>query len=119
MRKRFAVLGLPGSLAWFFFSTPPAFTANINVVWTSEVGQFAPFGKPFMSRRVVITGIGLVSPLGNSAERMWEALSTGTSGVRELTSIPVEAFPVKFGAEARDFTGAIESRVTRGSISLA
>jgi len=42
MRKRFAVLGLPGSLAWFFFSTAPAFTANINVVWTSEVGQFAP-----------------------------------------------------------------------------
>ena len=42
MRKIFAVLGLPGSLAWFFFSTAPAFTANINVVWTSEVGQFAP-----------------------------------------------------------------------------
>jgi 3-oxoacyl-[acyl-carrier-protein] synthase II len=61
-----------------------------------------------MSRRVVITGIGLISPLGNSPERLWEALSSGTSGVRELTSIPVEAFPVKFGAEARDFTGAIE-----------
>jgi 3-oxoacyl-[acyl-carrier-protein] synthase II len=61
-----------------------------------------------MSRRVVITGVGVVSPLGNSPERLWEALSSGTSGVRELTSIPVEAFPVKFGAEARDFTGAIE-----------
>jgi len=61
-----------------------------------------------MSRRVVITGIGLASPLGNSPDRLWQALSSGTSGVRELTSIPVEAFPVKFGAEARDFTGAIE-----------
>src|SRR3954462_12664515 len=61
-----------------------------------------------MSRRVVITGIGLISPLGNSPERLWEALSSGTSGVQELTSIPVEAFPVKCGAEARDFTGAIE-----------
>src|SRR5262245_1496176 len=61
-----------------------------------------------MSRRVVITGIGLVSPLGNSPDKMWEALAAGTSGVRELTSIPVEAFPTKFGAEARDFTGSIE-----------
>ena len=35
-------------------------------------------------RRVVITGIGLISPLGNSPEKMWEALASGTSGVREL-----------------------------------
>ena len=61
-----------------------------------------------MSRRVVITGIGLVSPLGNSPDKMWEALSSGTSGVRELTSIPVEAFPTRYGAEARDFTGSID-----------
>ena len=61
-----------------------------------------------MSRRVVITGIGLVSPLGNSPEKMWEALASGTSAVQEMTSIPVEAFPTRFGAEARDFTGAIE-----------
>ncbi len=61
-----------------------------------------------MSRRVVITGIGLISPLGNSPEKMWQALSSGTSGVREFTSIPVDAFPTRFGAEARDFTGAIE-----------
>jgi 3-oxoacyl-[acyl-carrier-protein] synthase II len=61
-----------------------------------------------MSRRVVITGIGLVSPLGNSAEKLWQALSTGTSGVRELASIPVEAFPMRYGAEASEFTGSIE-----------
>ena len=61
-----------------------------------------------MSRRVVITGIGIVSPLGNSPAKLWEGLAAGTSAVRELTSIPVEAFPTRFGAEARDFTGAIE-----------
>src|SRR5262252_8002039 len=61
-----------------------------------------------MSRRVVITGIGLVSPLGNSPEKLWDSLSHGPSGVRELTSIPPVPFPTKFGAEARDFTGAIE-----------
>jgi 3-oxoacyl-[acyl-carrier-protein] synthase II len=61
-----------------------------------------------MSRRVVITGVGLVSPLGNTPEKLWEALASGTSGVRELTSVPVDAFPTRYGAEARDFTGAIE-----------
>jgi 3-oxoacyl-[acyl-carrier-protein] synthase II len=61
-----------------------------------------------MPRRVVITGIGLISPLGNSPQKMWESLAAGQSGVRELTSIPLEAFPTKYGAEAREFTGAIE-----------
>src|SRR5262245_32511074 len=61
-----------------------------------------------MSRRVVITGIGLISPLGNSPEKLWEALASGTSGVHELTSIPVEAFPTRYVAEARDLTGSIE-----------
>jgi 3-oxoacyl-[acyl-carrier-protein] synthase II len=60
-----------------------------------------------MSRRVVITGVGLISPLGNSAEKLWDALSTGQSGVRELTLLPGQAS--RFGAEARDFTGAIEN----------
>jgi len=61
-----------------------------------------------MSRRVVITGLGLVSPLGNSPEKLWSALAAGTSGVGELKSIPGESFPTRFGAEAREFTGAIE-----------
>jgi 3-oxoacyl-[acyl-carrier-protein] synthase II len=61
-----------------------------------------------MSRRVVITGIGLISPLGNSPEKLWDSLSSGTSGVRELTSIPIDAFSTKYGAEARDFTGSID-----------
>src|SRR4029079_4356484 len=61
-----------------------------------------------MSRRVVITGIGLVSPLGNTPQKLWEALSSGTSGVRPLASIPGEVFSTRYGAEARDFTGSIE-----------
>ncbi len=61
-----------------------------------------------MSRRVVITGLGVISPLGNSPEKVWAALAAGQSGVRELTSIPVEAFPTRYGGEARDFTGSID-----------
>ena len=61
-----------------------------------------------MSRRVVITGIGLASPLGNSPEKLWAALTSGTSGVRELSSLPGSVLPSRFGGEAIDFTGAIE-----------
>ncbi len=61
-----------------------------------------------MSRRVVITGLGLVSPLGNSPEKLWSALSSGASGVGPLTSFPADSLPTQFAAEARDFTAAIE-----------
>ncbi len=61
-----------------------------------------------MSRRVVITGQGLVSPLGNSPSALWEALVAGKSGVGLLTTVPGQALPTRYGAEARDFTGAIE-----------
>jgi 3-oxoacyl-[acyl-carrier-protein] synthase II len=61
-----------------------------------------------MDRRVVITGVGVISPLGNSPDKVWQALASGTSGIRGFTSIPTTAFPVKYGGEARDFTGAIE-----------
>jgi 3-oxoacyl-[acyl-carrier-protein] synthase II len=61
-----------------------------------------------MSRRVVITGIGLVSPLGNTAAALWDALISERTGIAELISIPTSALPSKYGAEARGFTGAIE-----------
>lgn len=61
-----------------------------------------------MTRRVVITGLGVVSPLGNTPEKLWENLSAGISGVRPLTSIPVEHLPTHIGGEALDFTGSIE-----------
>jgi 3-oxoacyl-[acyl-carrier-protein] synthase II len=61
-----------------------------------------------MSRRVVITGLGVVSPLGNSPDKLWAALAAGCSGVAELQSLPGAALPTRFGAEARDFTGSID-----------
>lgn len=61
-----------------------------------------------MSRRVVITGLGLVSPLGNSPARLWDALLAGKSGIGALTSVPGDALPTRYGGEAREFTGAIE-----------
>ena len=60
-------------------------------------------------RRVVITGMGLVSPLGNSPAAMWEALAAGRSGVELLTLLPQLEGRVTFGGEAREFTGAIDN----------
>ncbi len=58
-------------------------------------------------RRVVITGMGLLSSLGNSADSLWDALATGKSGVGPLQSIPTQHLPTKFASEAREFTGHI------------
>jgi 3-oxoacyl-[acyl-carrier-protein] synthase II len=60
------------------------------------------------NRRVVITGLGLISPLGNSPSALWGALSAGRSGVAATTLLPAAAQPLKFAAEAREFTGEIE-----------
>ena len=59
-------------------------------------------------RRVVITGLGLVSPLGNTKEALWEALCQARSGVGPLTAVSPGALPVHVAAEARQFTGEIE-----------
>jgi 3-oxoacyl-[acyl-carrier-protein] synthase II len=58
-------------------------------------------------RRVVITGLGLISPLGNTAETLWSALVEGRSGV---TPLPPDFPPVlaAFGAQAREFLGDID-----------
>lgn len=60
-------------------------------------------------RRVVITGMGLVSPIGNSLESMWDHLSTGKSGVAPLQSVPVENFTTDIGGECSDFDGGIDN----------
>jgi 3-oxoacyl-[acyl-carrier-protein] synthase II len=56
-------------------------------------------------RRVVITGLGLISPLGNSPELLWESLSAGRSGV---SAVPPGKLHTAFAAPARDFSGAID-----------
>jgi len=58
-------------------------------------------------RRVVITGVGLISPLGSTKESLWEALSQGQSGVGPLTVLPPDTLPIPFAAEADQFDGKI------------
>lgn len=59
-----------------------------------------------MSRRVVVTGIGLVSGVGNDTSTVWQALCEGRSGVATITSFDTAAFETKFAAEARGFDAA-------------
>jgi 3-oxoacyl-[acyl-carrier-protein] synthase II len=60
------------------------------------------------NRRVVITGLGVISPLGNTPGALWAALMAGRSGVATTSLLPAERQPLKYAAEARDFTGEIE-----------
>ena len=54
-------------------------------------------------RRVVITGVGCITPVGRNVEDTWDALMAGRSGVKPLTLFPVEAFSVRFGGEVSNF----------------
>jgi 3-oxoacyl-[acyl-carrier-protein] synthase II len=60
------------------------------------------------TRRVVITGMGVISPLGMTLESLWEGLTSGKSAVAPLSAVPTDYLPTKFAAEARDFTGSID-----------
>ena len=53
-------------------------------------------------RRVVVTGMGMVSGLGNDLESSWRALVAGESGVADITFFDTSAFPVHFAAELKD-----------------
>jgi 3-oxoacyl-[acyl-carrier-protein] synthase II len=56
-----------------------------------------------LKRRVVVTGLGLVTPVGNTVEATWSALMSGKSGVDMIQKFDTEKFSVKFGAEVKDF----------------
>jgi len=54
-------------------------------------------------RRVVITGIGAISPLGTSAPKTWERATNGESGIKLIKQFDTEDCPVKFGGEVQDY----------------
>ncbi|MGA2411424.1 MAG: beta-ketoacyl-ACP synthase II, partial [Candidatus Binataceae bacterium] len=66
-------------------------------------------------RRVVVTGVGLVTPLGTGVAKNWEALTAGRSGIGPITRFDVADFPTRFAGEITDFvaTDWIEKKEVR------
>jgi len=59
-----------------------------------------------LNRRVVVTGLGLVTPLGTGVEKNWEAIVAGRSGIRPITRFPnVEFMAARIAGEVPDFRG--------------
>ena len=56
-----------------------------------------------MQKRVVITGLGCYSPVGNDPQTAWENILAGKSGVGPITHYDTTDYRVKFGAEVKDF----------------
>ena len=56
-------------------------------------------------RRVVVTGVGCVSALGQDARQFWAALSRGICGIGPLTKVPVQQLGIRVAAEVRNFFG--------------
>ncbi len=54
-------------------------------------------------RRVVVTGVGAITPIGNTLEETWEAICKGESGIGEITRFDASDFPTRIAAEVKDF----------------
>lgn len=59
-----------------------------------------------MNRRVVVTGTGVITPVGNDVNTYWQNLLDGVCGIDFIKSIPTEDLPVKIAGEVKDFNPA-------------
>lgn len=59
-----------------------------------------------MERRVVVTGLGVVSPVGNDVQTYWNSLISGKCGIDTIKSFPVDDLPAKVAGEVKDFNPA-------------
>jgi 3-oxoacyl-[acyl-carrier-protein] synthase II len=68
-----------------------------------------------MKRRVVVTGTGLVTPLGTGTDKTWSALCQGRSGIGPITRFDASDFAVRIAAEVKDFvaTDFIDAKLAR------
>ena len=81
--------------------------------------------RPDYERRVVVTGLGVISPVGNDVPTAWANLLAGVSGLSEITHFDTSPYEAKVAGEVRDFNagGWMDSRrlgeVSRASISAS
>ena len=58
-------------------------------------------GMKIMSRRVVVTGMGAITPIGNSVEEFWQGLKSKKVGIGPITAFDTENYKVKLAAEVK------------------
>src|SRR5947209_18996656 len=63
-------------------------------------------GKEIRKRRVVVTGLGLITPLGTGVEKTWNALCAGKSGIRRITKFDPSGHACQIAGEVADFDPA-------------
>ena len=56
-----------------------------------------------MPRRVAVTGLGMLTPLGNSVAESWEGVKAGKNGIGPITRFDASGYPVTFAGEVRGF----------------
>src|SRR5262245_22225492 len=89
---------------WAFLQSP---TGNRQSTDRQSTGRRkATLNNDNTKKRVVVTGIGLVSPLGNTTEETWAGLIAGRSGVDYISRFDTSQHTVKFAAETKNFDPA-------------
>ena len=66
-------------------------------------GSLFSKGRTDMRRRVVVTGVGCINPMGNDVETMWSGLKEGRSGVGDSTVFDADEFPTHIAAEVKNW----------------
>ncbi|MBU1727480.1 MAG: beta-ketoacyl-[acyl-carrier-protein] synthase family protein [Candidatus Omnitrophica bacterium] len=70
-------------------------------------------------KRIVITGLGVVSSIGIGKQAFWEALTKGVSGISEISSFDTSAFPTHLGGEVKHFKTAGPGRASQLAIAAS
>ena len=69
----------------------------------SHARQRPAANRPALNRRVVVTGMGIVSPLGNDLASSWDGIVNGRSGIGPITHFDASTFTTRIAGEVRDF----------------
>jgi 3-oxoacyl-[acyl-carrier-protein] synthase II len=76
---------------------------SISDISHARIGLMSMHTARDPQQRVVITGMGAITPVGNSVKETWDALKAGRSGIERVTSFDADAWPCQIGGEVKGF----------------